>query len=104
MAEQREAWEDLIRNMAVEEAPAGLLQRVTTVVPHLAQERAPEKIGFAGRLQRFAAEWQYGLSLKLATLALAAILGVMAGHMGNVQGGANLGGLLFGDIGVEDII
>lgn len=104
MAEQHEAWEDLLRNMTIEEALAGLLQRVTTVVPHLAQERLPEKTGFTLRLQRFAAEWRYGLSLKIATLAVAAVLGIMSGHGGEAQGASALGGLLFGDIGVEDII
>ncbi len=92
--------EAMIRQMDFGPAPADLLNRITTVVPHLAQERRPANVS---RLQRFAAEWRYGLSLKIAALAIVAVIGIAMGHEGHAAGGG-FGALLFGDIGVEDII
>ncbi len=94
--------EEQIRSMNFGPAPDDLLARITTVVPHLAQEKRPANAGFSQVLQRFAAEWSYGLSLKIAALAIVAVMGVAMGHGGGHENG--IGGLLFGDIGVEDII
>ena len=92
--------EQQLREMDFGPAPADLLNRITTVVPHLAQEKRVMQIS---RLQRFAAEWSYGLSLKIAALAIVAVMGVAMGHDGHAAGGG-FGTLLFGDIGVEDMI
>lgn len=104
MAEQMSV-EDQIRGLGIEEAPAGLYERIMTVVPHLPQQqpapRAPK--GFRPLIERFIGEWQYGLSLKIAALGVVALMGVMMGHADNL-GGGSFGNLIFGDIGVEDVI
>jgi hypothetical protein len=97
-----ENWEDQLRNLRVEQAPEGLLDRITTVVPHLKQQAAPEKEGFYAMLLRFAGEWRYGFAVKVAAFACVAVLGVMAGQQ-PAQDDA-LGALIFGDIGWENVI
>jgi len=91
-----------LRTLPVEEAPEGLLARISTVVPHLPQQRPAVSGGFSARIARFLGEFQYGLSLKIAMLCVVAVMGVMTGHAGNGAGGGM--GLIFGNIGVEDLI
>lgn len=90
-----------LRTLPVEEAPAGLFERISTVVPHLPQQKPVTKGGFASAAARFLGEFQYGLSLKVAMLCVVAVMGIVAGHAGN-SGGE--GGIIFGNIGVEDLI
>ncbi|HYD17639.1 MAG TPA: hypothetical protein VEF76_04075 [Patescibacteria group bacterium] len=96
-------WEHKLRNMKVEEAPDTLLQRITTVVPHLAQIRAEEKPAPGAMVLRFMTELRYGLALKAACFGCVALLGVAIGSMGADEGELPPG-LLFGDIGMEDTI
>ena len=97
--------EEQIRNLKMEEAPPDLLARITTVVPHLPQQQpaAPAAKGFWPVVERFVAEWQYGLSLKIAALGVVAVMGAMTGHADH-HGGNAFGKLVFGDISVEDVI
>lgn len=100
---ERKSWEEQVKDLKVEEAPADLLARITTVVPNMQQETARERPGFLSALRRFAAEWQYGLALKAAAFACVAVLGVMTGVSGAEE--ADLfSSLVFGDIGWESVI
>lgn len=100
---ERNSWEEQVKNLKVEEAPADLLARITTVVPHLKQETAPERKGALDYLLRFAVDWQYGLALKAATFACVAALGMLAGGAG-AESPDLLASLVFGDIGWESVI
>lgn len=96
-----EKWEGQLRNLKTEQAPAALLDRITTVVPHLQQ--MTEEPARTGWLVRFMSDWQFGIAYKLAAFATVAVLGVMAGSAGG--GGQDmLGALVFGDIGWENVI
>lgn len=97
----RKTWEEQVRGMAREEAPEGLLARITTVVPNLPQQQAQDK-GFMHVLTRFVSEWKYGLVVKVAGFACVAFLGVMAGQAGAEQDAVSA--LVFGDIGWENMI
>jgi hypothetical protein len=96
-----EKWEEQVKNLKMEQAPESLLNRITTVVPHLKQEAAKgEQRGF---FLRFVSEWRYGLALKVATFACVAVLGVMTGQAGAPEPDI-VGSLVFGDIGWESVI
>lgn len=97
---ERKSWEEQVKNLKVEEAPADLLARITTVVPHLAQETVLQKQGVFARLARFASDWQYALALKAATFACVAALGLLTG----AESPDLLASLVFGDIGWESVI
>lgn len=102
MADRR-TWEDQVKDLKTGEAPAELLSRITTVVPHLAQEKAAERPA-QGAFLRFVSEWRYGLALKVAAFACVAVLGVLAGSAGGARDSDPLGSLIFGDIGWESAI
>lgn len=100
---ERKSWEEQVKDLKVEEAPADLLARIVTVVPHMRQETARERPGFVATLRRFAVEWQYGLALKAAAFACVAALGVMTGLFG-AEDADLFSSLVFGDIGWESVI
>jgi hypothetical protein len=96
-----EKWEDQVRNLKTEQAPQDLLDRITTVVPHLKQ-MAEEPVR-AHWLVRFMSDWQYGIAFKLAAFATVAVLGVLAGSASG-EGQNMLASMVFGDIGWENVI
>lgn len=97
----RKTWEEQVKGLAREEAPADLLARITTVVPNLPQQHVEEK-SFTLMLTRFVSEWRYGFALKVAGFACVAFLGVMAGQSVAEQDAVSA--LVFGDIGWENMI
>lgn len=99
----KKTWEEQLSALKNEQAPESLLNRITTVVPNMAQVAPQEKQGFADMFLRFMGEWRYGLALKLAAFACVAVLGVMAG-MPHADDHEMVGSLLFGDIGWESVI
>lgn len=87
-----------------EEPSQELLERILTVVPHMAQV-APrgEASGFS--LVRFFGEFRYGLALKFAAIGTVAIMGFCVGHLNGPsmhQDSAIIASMLTGDIGLED--
>ena len=82
-----------------------LYQRIMTVVPNMAQvgaeTAAPVRLS---RIQKFFAEWQYGLRLKFASLVVLAVIGFCVGHLKGPSAHQDsfYSSIITGDIGWED--
>src|SRR5436305_2004109 len=93
-----------IAGLKNDKAPDALYERIMTVVPNMSQvsaETAPERLG---PIQKFFADWRYGLSLKFASLVLLAILGFCVGHLKGPSASQDsfYSSIITGDIGWED--
>ncbi len=80
-----------------------LYQRITTVVPNLAQVREANPDAQPW-LERFFGEWQYGLKLKFASLVILAVIGFCVGHLNGPPAHQDsfFTQIITGDIGWED--
>lgn len=87
-----------------EEPSDELLNRILTVVPHMAQSSPREEIsGFS--FLRFFGEFRYGLAVKFAAIGMVAIMGFCVGHLNGPsshQGNVIMSSMLTGDLGLED--
>jgi hypothetical protein len=92
-----------IAQLKDEKAPDALYQRIMTVVPNMAQVGAenPERLS---RMQKFFAEWQYGLRVKFASLVVLAVIGFCVGHLKGPSAPQDsfYSSIITGDIGWED--
>lgn len=87
-----------------EEPSEALLNRILTVVPHLAQVSASEQPAMGFSLLRFFGEFRYGLALKFASVCIVAIMGFCVGHLkgpASHQDSATIAAMMTGGTGLE---
>ena len=80
-----------------------LYQRIMTVAPNMSQVSATVAAPQTW-LQRFFGEWQYGLRVKFASLAVLGLMGFCVGHLNGPPAHQDsfFSAIITGDIGWED--
>ncbi len=87
-----------------EEPSQYLLDRILTVVPHLAQVSASQEAAMGFSLLRFFGEFRYGLAVKCASVCVIAVMGFCVGHLKGPslhQDSATMASMLTGGAGLE---
>lgn len=80
--------QDLRRRLAAQPRPTPPADLAARIVARATAQ--PQRPGWRRRLQRALEQWRYGWQVKLASLALCGVLGLLAGHAGAPAGDADL--------------